>query len=1096
MKFLACQTPFSLRSGGVAKTWLIMKMSAFLMLAFCLNVSAAGYSQKLTISEKNAPPEKVFAEISRQTGYTFVYTESLLQKAKNISISTRNASLEQVLHECFKGQPITYSIINKLIILKEKEGETSKEEIFFSPPAPPLSGRVTDENGQPLQGATVQLKGTSTSTASDVNGNFTIQVPETGGVLLISFVGFETVERAVSGIETVNVSLKRQIFETEEVVVIGYGTVRKRDVTGSISQVKSEEINAYPSANVLMSLSGRAPGIHIRQGSGAPGSGITVRIRGGNSILGGNEPLYVIDGFPINGNPTHLNNMDIESVEILKDATATAIYGSRGANGVVIITTKKGRAGRTVVDVETSYSSQRLVKKLDLMNAKEYAMFYNEQRANDNLSQYFTQAQIDGFGEGFDWQDLVFQTAPMSSTAVNVNGGTENTQFSLSGSMFSQEGIIKGSDYNRYSLVSSLNHKISNKFSVNVTSTLSRLITARRDNGGGNRGNSMIAAAVSAPPTLTPYNEDGSYRVLSTAYPFIATDIRNPLNFINEQSSQIRVNVALINAAVNYNITPDLVLKIAGGIENRDERTDVYTTTNFFNSLGSASVFAGQFTSLLNENTLTYKKTVNEKHRINALVGFTYQDFLNTSLSGGGTGFLSDIFETYDLGAAATAAVPGSNYIKSVLLSYLGRVNYNFDEKYLATISLRRDGSSRYSEGNKWGYFPSAAFAWRVSNEDFLSDNRTISDLKLRTSWGLTGSQAIDPYRTLNQLSAGRTVFNNSLANTFAPGTVYPGDLKWETTEQIDIGVDLGVLRNRLTLTADYYIKNTRDLLSRVILPSSMGYSSTTQNVGRIQNKGVELGLDADVIEGAFSWNVNTNIAFNRNKVVELNNGEDLLRDNISMVVINDVTSILREGQPVGRFWGYREEGYDNKGDIIFSDLNHDGAITSDDKTYIGDPNPDFIYGLNSTMRFKTWELNVFFQGMKGNDIFNASAISNTLDYGFGLNMTKDVFNNRWTPTNTDAKYPRISNKTPIRVSDRMIEDGSYLRMKNIMLSYNLPLESMSIGWARSLQLYVSGQNLITFTNYSWWDPETNFRIDHHSYPGSKSVTFGIRAGL
>src|SRR5690606_25852033 len=382
-----------------------------------------------------------------------------------------------------------------------------------------------------------------------------------------------------------NVQLTEDIQDLEEVVVIGYGTVRRQDLTGSVAQVKAEEINAFPNANVLQALSGRASGVQIRQGSGAPGSGITVRIRGGNSVQGGNEPLYVIDGFPINGSPTHVNNADIESVEILKDASATAIYGSRGANGVVLITTKKGRSGATAVDFESSFSSQSLIKKLDLMNAKEYAMFYNEQAANDNLAPYFTQEQINGFGEGFDWQDFVFQKAPTLTTSLNINGGNEKTRFALGGSVYSQEGIIKGSDYNRYSLLANVNHEISDKFSVTFSSTLTRLKTERRDSGGGNRGNSMISAAISAPPTLTPYNDDGSYRVLSTAYPFIATDIRNPINFINEQSSEIRANVVLANAALLYQITPDLLLKVAGGIENRDERTDVYTTTKFFNSL-------------------------------------------------------------------------------------------------------------------------------------------------------------------------------------------------------------------------------------------------------------------------------------------------------------------------------------------------------------------------------------------------------------------------------------------------------------------------------------------------------------------------------
>lgn len=1083
----ACGNPSCMKT----KFLLVMKLTLVLLVAASLQFAhAKSFAQNISLDKKNITIEEALIEVQKQTGYNFFFPQEMMAKARPFNISVSNRPLRQVLDICFRDQPISYFIDRKTIVVLAPKIDSQPEARQNA-----VTGKVSDSKGMPLPGVSVTLKGTNKVTLTNTEGMYSIAVPDQNGILVFSSIGFSVQEIQVNSRVTINVTLTERSAALEEVVVIGYGTTTRSDLTGSISQIKTKEINAFPNANVLQALAGRAPGVQIRQGSGAPGASSTVRIRGGNSILGGNEPLYVIDGFPINGNPTHINNSDIESVEILKDASATAIYGSRGANGVVLITTRKGKAGLTAVNFETSYGTQRLIKKLDLMNAKEYAIFYNEQRTNSNLTPYFSQADIDGFGEGFDWQDFVFQQAPISNSALNVSGGNDKTQFSISGSIYGQNGIVKGSDYNRYSLSSSIDHQISNKFSVSFSSTLSRLITARKDSGGGNRGNTMISAAVSAPPTLTPFNDDGSYRVLSTAYPFIATDLRNPINFINEQNSSIKANVVLANAAIKYNITPGLMLKIAGGLENRDERTDVYTSTKFFNSLGSANVTAGQFTSLLNENTLNYNKTLNQ-HKLSAVLGFTYQDFLNTGVSAGGTGFLSDIFETNNLGAAANINVPGSSYIKSVLLSYLGRVNYNFDDRYLATVSLRRDGSSRYSEGSKWGYFPSGALAWRASNEAFLKDNPVISNLKLRTSWGLTGSQAIDPYRTLNTLYPGRTIFNDGFVNTFSPGTELAGDLKWETTEQLDVGVDLGIFNNRILLTADYYVKNTRDLLSTVTLPSSLGYTTTIQNVGQIKNSGFELSLETQPLKGPFSWNLNANIAFNKSKVIKLYRGEDLLRDNISLVVINDVTSILREGQPVGAFWGYLEDGYDANGAIIFRDTDNDGSITQNDKTYIGDPNPKFTYGLNSTMTYKNFELNLFFQGIQGNDIFNASSITNTLDYGFGLNMTQDVFDNRWTPQNTNAKYPRVSNNTAVRVSNRLIEDGSYLRLKNIMLAYTLPVEALKIGWAKSLQVYLSGQNLFTKTNYSWWDPETNFRLDYHSYPNAKSVNFGLRAGF
>lgn len=1052
-------------------------------------------ARTVTMKGNKVPLADAFGMIRKQTGLTVFYGNQLLDDRERVSFDFNERRLTEVLDFLLEGKGIRYELRRDRVIVLEKAATGPAATSVSRTVQQQIRGAVRDTNG-PVADVTVSVRGTNTVTSTDANGHYTIMASP-GDILVFRRLGYTPQEASVGDDPTINITLIESVEDIDEVVVIGYGTVRKKDLTGSVAQVKAQEVNAFPNANVLQALSGRAPGVQIRQGSGAPGPSITVRIRGGNSIQGSNEPLYVIDGFPIQGsNPSHVNNADIESVEILKDASATAIYGSRGANGVVIITTKKGKQGKTNVNLETSYGTQRLIRKIEMMNGRQYAEFYNEQAVNDNLQPYFTQEEIDGFGEGFDWQDFIFRTAPIATASLNMSGGNANTQFAVTGSFFGQEGIIKGSDYDRYSLQSSLNHKINDKFRVEVSSVLSRLDTRRRDSGGGNRGNSMIAGAMSAPPTLTPYNDDGSYRILHEAYSFLATDLRNPINFINEQFAQTKANVVLLNANVSYTITPDLILKIAGGIENRDDRSDNYTTTRFFGSPGIANIATGQQTSLLNENTLNYNKTIAEKHTFNAVAGFTFQNFLITSVEAGGQGFLSDVPETHELIGANTPGVPKSEHIKSALVSFLGRVNYSYDDRYLATVSFRRDGSSRYSAGNKWGNFPSAAFAWRISNEPFMTGQQVFSDLKLRASWGLTGSQAIDPYYTLNMLEAGKTIFDNDYFTTYAPGTRLPAPLKWETTEQLDVGLDIGMLKNKLLLTVDWYNKNTRDLLSVVALPSSMGYTTTVQNVGKIQNRGLELGIDAQLFDTDFRWNVNANIAFNKSKVLSLYNGEDLLRDNISMIIVSDATSILREGQPVGRFWGYLEEGYDDKGDIIYSDLTGDGNVTAADKTYIGDPNPDFIYGFNSTMNFKNFEFSFFLQGTYGNDIFNASAITNTMDYGFGLNMPVDVYENHWTPTNPNPKYPRISRSTPVRVSERFIEDGSYLRLKNISLAYNLPVSALQWSWAQNLQVYVSGQNLLTFTNYSWWDPEVNFRLDHNRYPSAKSFTFGLRAGF
>lgn len=1098
-----------------------MTVTQFMLLVvFCglasANATKAQEVLNTTVSLQIEAVEikRVFSNIEKQAKVKFVYSPNAIRADQKVSLATTN-KLSEVLKELLTPLHISYEVVGTRILLRQKlpEKSASLEEIavpvpnVIEPQEQVIKGKVTDgDKGEGLPGVSVLLRGTQKGTTTNPNGEFSLAVPDANAILVFSFVGYEPQEVVVGNRTQINISLKVDTKALDEVVVVGYGTVKRSDLTGSVTQVKSKELNAFPAANVLQTLSGRAAGVQVTQNTGAPGGGVSVRIRGTNSIQGSNEPLYVVDGFPTSGsNPTVLNNADIESMEILKDASATAIYGSRGANGVVLITTKRGKSGKTKVDFETSFTSQSLIKRLDLMNAKEYATFYNLQAANDKLNPYFTQAQVDGFGEGFDWQNLVFTKAPMKTTSLNISGGNDKTQFSISGSFFGQDGIIKGSDYKRYSLRTNLSHKISEKFSVTLSSTLSRLKTDRRDSEGGSRGNSMISAAISAPPTLTPYNDNGTYRVLAIAYPFVATDLINPLNFINEQTNRIKANRVLTNAALIYSPIPEITIKISGGIENADDRTDNYTTTNFFNSPGRASVSTTQQTSLLNENTISYSKVFGQVHSVSAVAGFTYQDFVNTSLSASGNGFLSDIIETSGLGSAITPGIPNSGYSKSVLLSYLGRVNYTFKDKYLATVSIRRDGSSRYSEGNKWGYFPSGALAWRISNEDFLKSNTFISDLKLRASWGLTGSQAISPYATLNQLSSFRTVFDDAMYTTFSPGTRLPGNLKWETTEQKDIGIDFGILNNRLILTADYYIKNTRDLLNTVALPSSLGFTSTIQNVGEVQNKGFELGVDSRLFTGSFKWDVNANISFNRNKVVKLYGGDDILGGNVNVVVINDVTSILREGRPIGQFWGYVEDGYTDQGRINFKDLDGNGSITQNDKTYIGDPNPNFIYGLNSNMSYKNFDLSFFVQGVQGNDLFNVSSIVNTIDYGFGLNMPKEVLYNHWTPTNTNAKYPIISRNTTTRVSNRFIEDGSYLRLRTIQLAYNLPMEKLGVKWIRNLQVYGSGQNLLTLTKYSWWDPEVNSRggsnstmqgIDHNSYPTAKSWTIGLRAGF
>lgn len=971
-----------------------------------------------------------------------------------------------------------------------------------------LTGKITNNSEEPIPGATVVVKGTSLGTITDMNGQFTLQIPADSKILVCSFIGMKTKEIEITSSTTYNIILEEDIYNLEEVVAIGYGTMKKSDLTGSVASVKNKEIGAFATSNVMQALNGRAAGVQVKQNTGAPGAPISIRIRGTNSIQGSNEPLYVIDGFP--SDPDALNNSEIESIEILKDASATAIYGSRGANGVVLITTRRGKAGDTKVDFESSYGVQILSKKLELMNAIEYANFYNEQQINDGKTAYFDQNEINSFGEGFDWLDFGFRSAPIVSNSLTISGGNSKTQFAVSGSVFNQQGIIKSSDYNRYSLLTNLKHDINKYFAVEYGIKLTRNQTNMENSTGNPRGGAILTSLLGAPPTLTPYNDDGSYRDLMTAYPFSSNNLYNPLNYLNETMDKSTANIVQANASMFFKPIDGLTIKIFGGIENKDSRSDYYKSLEFQNSQGYAEVTTNQYTGLLNENTMSYVKTINEKHSLSALAGFTYEQGVTTGLSGSGTGYLSDVTETSDLSAASTPGIPGSSYSKWVLMSYIGRINYTYNNKYLFTASIRADGSSKYSVGQKWGYFPSGAFAWRIKNESFMENFNSISDLKLRATWGMTGSQAIGPYATLNQLSSGKTVFGGSLYNTFAPGTSLPGDLKWETTEQTDIGLDIAFFDNRLRLSADYYLKNTRDLLNTVQLPPTSGFTQTIQNVGQIKNSGLEFSLDVNILTGEFKWNVSGNISFNKSKVIKLYDGQDILGGDVGYVFISDLNNLLREGEPMSVFYGYKDDGYDENGLPVYKDLSGpdgvpDGEINLYDRTIIGDPNPDFFYGLNSTMSYKNFELTMFWQGTYGNDIANMSSIANTLDYGFGLNMLKEVYYNHWTPENTNAKYPKITSNLNMFFSERIVEDGSYLRLRDIQLAYNVPVNKAGIKWLANASVYISGQNLLTFTKYSWWDPEVNSLggenslkqgIDFTTYPMSKSVTVGVKVGF
>lgn len=1088
----------------------IMKVSLIQLFATLLFISVAHahettaqvLEKKINLDLENVTLRKALDKLENATQAKFLYQSNLIPSTDRVSLHATGERLAEVLERILAPRHISFEAEGDQIVLTRIDDGSAAVD---APPAGTetafvitVTGKVVDDQAAALPGVNVLIKGTTIGTTTDSDGRYTLAVPDENAVLVFSFIGF-TLQEVIVGTQTqIDITLQPDITSLNEIVVVGYGEVKKSDLTGAVASVKSEELNAFPTTNVMQSLSGRAAGVQISQNTGAPGSPISVRVRGANSVQGNNEPLYVVDGFPYSGNPTLLNNADIESIDILKDASATAIYGSRGANGVVLITTKRGKAGRTVVEYDGYYGVQSIRKKIDLMDAHEYAATIRQRDLNDNATPRFTQEEVDAFGKGTDWQDEVFTTAPIQNHAISVKGGTEKTRFLLSGSNFNQKGIITGSDYVRNSVRANITTEVSSKFKFDLNAILSRIDSDRKNSDKGNRGSSLVSSILTAYPTLPARTATGGHTDLRQ-YTWASNVIVNPLDFIEYENDHIRSNKVLANGAVTYTPVSGLSIKISGGIENTEDRTDAYRTKRFINSTGSAQIYTSQITSVLNENTVSYTKEFGH-HNIAAVAGFTFQNYHATTLDASGSGFISDTPETYDIRSAAQSST-ASSFQEWTLLSYLARVNYSYKGKYLATASFRTDGSSRYSEGQKWGKFPSASLAWRISQEPFMETVAAVSDLKLRVGYGETGSTAIDPYYTLNLLSSGRAVFNDAVVTSYAPGTRQPGPLKWETTTQTNVGVDLGVLQNRITLTVDYYVKNTSDLLNTVTRPASLGYANTIQNIGKVQNKGIELGIGAAVLEGAFQWNVSGNISFNRNKVINLYGGKDVYGEVIGIAVVNDVTNILREGEPIGAFFGYVEQGYSETGNPTYYDYNTSGGRDVGDKRIIGNPNPDFIYGLNSTMSFKNFELGIFIQGSQGNDILNLSTINQSYDYGQGLNMPRDVYGNTWTADKPNAKYPRMSRNVAVQISDRFIEDGSYLRVKNIQLAYNVPVSALNLNWLTRAKVYVSAQNLITLTGYSWYDPEVNsyggsnsFRqgIDHYSYPTSKTFTVGV----
>ena len=1106
---------------------LTMKLTVFLFFVLIISTQASSYPQKVKVSFdlRNVRVSQVLEEIEGITEYKFLYNHEKINAYRIVSFKVQDEPLDKALERLFKGTDVYYVIRNKQIILKNG-GETKAvaQNVVDTPikvkKMEKVTGTVLDENGDPLPYANVMLKGTNIGVVTDLDGKFEFETPESSGILVVSFIGYNTKEVNIEGKTSIEVSLTPASESLDEVVVVGYGAVKKSDLTGSVTSVTSEELTAYPALGATQAIQGRASGVMVTSKNGEPGSGARIRIRGGTSINASSSPLYVVDGFAGGVMPPP---EDIASIEILKDASATAIYGSRGANGVVLITTKSGRAGTSQVNFNMSYSAQEVGKKLDLLNGQQFAEYINELYANDGVNSV-PYPNPEQHGIGTDWQDEIFRSGGLQNYQVSANGGKENLKYYTSVNYYGNKGVVINSKYERFSGLSNLDMELSDKVRSGVKMYFMRTQNdgvKTQETSGGATNVGVLSAALKFEPVQGVYDENGNYTIHQVGDPH-----DNPVAVANEFQNNTISDIFQGNTFLEIDILKDLTFKSTFGVQIYNTRNGQFTPTTLRagrNTGGTGAISSNKNTILLNENYLNYTKSFNDRHRLNFMAGYSYQSFRGESWRSVNTNFITNSFSYWNLGGGSVYQSPSSGLTEWTLASFYGRANYAFNDKYMLTFTGRYDGSSRFGANNKWAFFPSGAIAWNVKKESFMEDVNAISHFKLRASHGITGNTEIGSYQSLARLSPSFTVVNGSPVNAVIPSAVANNNLSWESTAQSDIGLDFGMFQDRVILTADYYYKKTSDLLYNIPLPQYSGYSTSLQNIGSVENKGWEFSLSTVNVERALSWNTNFNISFNRNKILELAGG-DVFYSTVPGHMISTDSQVLREGEVVGAFYGWIFDGIYQEnddfeaepgkqaGDVKYVDLtgrdangNLDGVpngrVNNDDRVIIGNPHPDFIFGFNNNFNYENFDLNIFFQGSVGNDMLNYTRME--LDWMAGKsNATTDALN-RWTPTNTDTNVPRASGANKPEVSTRWVEDGSYVRMKNLALGYSLPAIMLERWKLSKLRVYFSAQNLLTFTNYSGYDPEVSFRdsntnvgLDYGSYPNVKSYTLGINVGL
>lgn len=1071
-----------------------------LAVLFCLASSGAKAQEQLvTLNLKNVSLKEALKEVEQQANVTFIYSDTEVDVKQMLSVDIQNEKLSLAMEKMLGGKSITWEIKGKQVVLSRTKSSSANLVNVKKL----VTGIVLDSNdGAPLPGVNVYLKSApSMGTSTDMDGRFKVTVEGEKPILVFSYVGYSNKEVDVTNVTELTVKIDPESKKLGEVVVVGYGTESKKLLSGSIGTISTDQMKERPVQGIDNVLQGQAAGVQISQNSGTPGGAMSVRIRGNSSITAGSQPLYVIDGIPVISENygqvdfqgqginalSDINPNDIESISILRDASSAAIYGARASNGVVLITTKRGKSQQTRFSFSSYYGVQEVAKTLDMLNATQWMEYRNNMAFNDGKSLPYTQSQIDNPTVNTDWLDQVFRRAPIENYEVSASSGNDKTTYFISAGYFKQGGILLGTDFRRFTGRLNLDHQVNKWFKLGSNFSVSNTFNNRVE--GDQTLNGPLPNAISESPLISVYNADGTYNETG--------DFANPVAIGKESINKANTFRTLGNIFGEAKLAKGLTLQEKYGFdyyELNEHSYDPATTRQGakYNGLGIEA-----FTKVLNitnNTTIDYNTTIANDHNIGVMIGNSFE-IRNTVYS-----YLrGQDFPSPSLQYIGSAAVTegSASATKSTLKSYFSRVKYNYKYKYIFTFNARFDGSSNFGENNRYGFFPSASVAWRVNQEEFLKDVAFISDLKLRISAGVTGNDRIGSFGYQGLYGGG---FNYLGQSGIAPIQLPNPDLKWETTKESDFGFDFSVLKDRIGITFDYYKKNTSDLLLAQPVPLSSGFATINKNVGEVQNKGVDMSLNTVNVDGAFKWTSILNISTNKNKVTKL-------YGDAALQLFGRGNNALVQGQPLGVFYGYKWLGVDpSTGDCIFADLNKDGQITSADQEIIGNPYPKFVGGFTNTFTYKGWSLSLFLQYSYGNDIFNGNRIYIESLKGSD-NQTTAVLN-RWMQPGDITNIPRATNLDPNgnnRLSSRFIEDGSFLKVKTITLSYDFSSTMLKRVKLSGLKLYCTLQNLYTFTNYSGMDPDVNYAgdsnnlilgTDFFTYPQARMVTFGLNANF